>query len=291
MRYEAQWQHVFDINFANQEPLSAQFHSHAMYEIYYFQSGICNYLIGDRLITLQPGDLILMHGMTLHCANPSRSVPYVRSILHFDPVLVTGMLQEGSAKELLLPFDEMRNVHLSLTEEQRQELESMWSGLYRLFDARKGRGTFSGERFVYPFLELLHVIAQWYRQGADDRGPVSYKEEHVQKAITFLEMHFSEQITLDDVAHDLHLTKPYLSNVFKEVTGTTIMKYLYNRRINQAKMMFRLDPQLQVAEVAKSVGLTHPAHFTRLFSAVEGCSPMAYRKRMLENQGILNNTL
>lgn len=71
-----QLQQPIEFTYRNDSPMpGAQFHSHAFYEMYYFQEGECNYLIGDKLMTLHPGDFILMHGMTLHCPNPSPEKP------------------------------------------------------------------------------------------------------------------------------------------------------------------------------------------------------------------------
>lgn len=64
-------------------PIHFVFHSHDQYEIYYFHEGKCNYLIGDRIYVLEPGDLILMDGMTLHCPKIEKGAKYVRSFIHF----------------------------------------------------------------------------------------------------------------------------------------------------------------------------------------------------------------
>lgn len=61
------------------------FHSHPHYEIYYFHDGECTYIIGDRVYNLEPGDLVLMHGLTLHRPHPKPGSAYERSTLHFDP--------------------------------------------------------------------------------------------------------------------------------------------------------------------------------------------------------------
>ena len=113
----------------------------------------------------------------------------------------------------------------------------------------------------------------------------SDKEQHVRDAvIRFLEAHYEQDVTLDDIAGALHLTKPYLSNLFKEVTGTTVFKYLYNRRINQAKMLFRLEPERTVSDVCSVVGFQHLAHFSRLFKATVESSPEVYRKTIKQLQ-------
>ncbi|ANE48617.1 AraC family transcriptional regulator [Paenibacillus swuensis] len=279
-----QWQQPIEIQYRVSEPLvGAQFHSHAFYEIYYFHSGDCNYLIGDQLMKLQTGDLILMHGMTLHSPHPSLHVPYVRSILHFDPAYLFTVLRPEKASELLQPFEELQNIRLSLEPSKQAELEKTWGELSVIHKERIHEGGSEDYgRFTFRFFELLQLIRHWCTQPVRETAYRSQKEEHVQHVITFLEQHYAKEITLDQIAEALHLTKPYLSHMFKEVTGTTVFKYLYNRRINQAKMMFRLHPEQSVTDVYKAVGFEHAAHFSRMFTAVAGCNPAAYRKKMKE---------
>lgn len=286
-----QWNHPIDFAYRSSAPyVNPTFHSHAFYEIYYFHEGQCTYLIGDRIMTLSPGDLILMHGMTLHRPHPQADVPYVRSLAHFDPAYLRRALPSETAESLLLPFDELRNYRISLTGERREETERLLADLHILKQAAVQPETarpFAYERFALRFFELLYVIKECCLQPVEEQAHRSERERHVQNVISYLEKTYHEPVTLASIADELHLTKTYLSNLFKDVTGTTVFQYLYNRRINQAKILFRLDPGHSVAEVGKSVGFPHAAHFSRVFKAAVGCTPDAYRRKMAEQQRTL----
>ncbi|MBP1976610.1 AraC family transcriptional regulator [Cohnella thailandensis] len=292
MPFVYQIEQPIDCSYRSDSPLpGASFHSHAHFEIYLFQEGECNYLIGDKLMVLQPGDLILMHGMTLHSPNPSPDRPYIRSIIHFNPGYVHKLLRPEPAAMLLSPFEELRNAKLSLSPDQRAELEPMWRTLAELSRERKREGV-AGARAASPidrmdvlFLQLLVLIRQWFEKPTEESSLRPQQEEHVQGVISYLEEHYREELTLDRIADALHLTKPYLSNLFKKVTGTTVFKYLYNRRINQAKILFRFEPHRSVSSVSKEVGFSHLAHFSRLFKTTVGMSPQQYRQLMTENAG------
>src|SRR6476660_5006589 len=68
------------------------FHSHQEYEIHFFHSGDCRYLINNRIYDLQPGDIILLDGMTLHKPNPQPGSTYIRSMIHFSPIWLQELL-------------------------------------------------------------------------------------------------------------------------------------------------------------------------------------------------------
>ncbi|ALS26699.1 AraC family transcriptional regulator [Paenibacillus sp. 32O-W] len=278
-----QWDRPIDFVYRHAAPMEGiHFHSHAMYELYYFHQGQCNYLIGDKLFSLSPGDLILMHGMTLHCPNPSPHAPYVRTMFHFDPAYVQRILQPELARALLAPFERLRNYRIRLNPDQRKEAERMFAEMDGLYAAGDGGPDYKYERFVMRFIELLYMVKGWCASPEGAHAPASEREKHVQRVITFLEEHYAEHLTLEAIAESLHLTKPYLSNMFKSVTGTTVFKYLYNRRINQAKIYFRLEPHRSVTDICHAVGFQHLPHFSRMFKAAVGTTPEAYRRRMAQ---------
>lgn len=277
-----QLQHPIHMGYRNDTPIASGFHSHPFYEIYYFQEGECTYLIGDKLMALRPGDLILMHGMTLHSPNPSPHQPYIRSIVHFDPAYVHQLLQPEPAAALLKPFEELRNIRIALPEAEQLELERMLAGLAAAYPSWLDGGSRLARigRFEVRFLELLQRIGDWCADPVGDREHESPQERLVQDVVSYVEEHYREDISLGDIAEAMHVAKPYLANLFKRITGTTIFKYVYQRRINQAKILFRFEPQRSVSSVCREVGFVHLAHFSRLFKETAGMSPEAYRKRI-----------
>lgn len=271
-----QLQAPFDLTYYNEQPLSGgQFHSHAFYEIYYFHEGRCTYLIGDSVFTLKPGDLLLMNGLTLHCPNVEPDSRYVRSILHFDPAWICKGLSETAKSILLDPFETLRNHRMTLTGENREEFEGMLADIHRLSSST---ARFRQERMTLRIQEMMYVIADWCQAAVQDHDAISEKERHVQHVVSFVEENYMLDLTLEGIARDMHITKHYLSSLFKEVTGTTVFKYVYHRRINQAKIMLRLHPHLSITEISQASGFKHLAHFSRMFKAMVGTTPEYYRR-------------
>jgi AraC-like DNA-binding protein len=259
-------------------PIHSVFHSHDQYEIYYFHEGKCNYLIGDRIYVLEPGDLILMDGMTLHCPKIEKGAKYVRSFIHFDGPHWKTLLGRMQLDHVLQPFVRLRNYRLSLRNETKREFEAMLEDLNK----RCACGDdVNRDRTMLAFMDLLVYIYGLCLQPLEDQPVLpSRKESTVQRIITFVEEHYTEDLDLDRLEAGLHLSKYYLSKVFKEVTGVTIFAYLYQRRINQAKVLFLMDEDRNVTEVAFQLGFNHASHFSRLFKKQVGCTPEQYRKTL-----------
>jgi AraC-like DNA-binding protein len=267
------------IGTASDMQFQMKLHAHTLYEIYYFHKGKCTYLIGDQIYVLSPGDLILMHGLTLHCPNVDPELEYSRTILHFDPAYVSNMIQQPLSLNVLKPFQELRNHRFQLQGEEKQQMEAALLNLEQLFAKED---SISYHRFHALFLDLLFMIYGYCQKPLEIKPEFpSSKEHHVQSIITFIEENFQKDVHLDEMEQSLHLSKYYLVKIFKEVTGITIFTYLYQRRINQAKVLFILEKQKSVTDICYEIGFKHPAHFSRIFKQLVGCTPEKYRKALL----------
>ena len=75
---------------------------------------------------------------------------------------------------------------------------------------------------------------------------------------------------------ELHLSANYFGDLVKRLTGKTAQEHIRLRLIDAAKERIA-DPARSIAEVAYELGFKYPAHFTRLFKNVVGCTPNRYR--------------
>jgi AraC-like DNA-binding protein len=264
------------IGTASDTQFQMELHAHPYYEIYYFHQGKCNYLIGEQIYVLSPGDLILMHGLTLHSANVDPEIEYKRTIIHFDPTYVANMIQQPLSLNVLKPFQELRNHRFQLQGDEKQQMEAALITLEQLFIQQDA---ISFHRFHALFLDLIFTIYGYCQKPLEAKPEFpSSKEHHVQSIITFIEENFQEDVHLEEMEQSIHLSKYYLVKIFKEVTGITIFTYLYQRRINQAKILFLMEKQKSVTDICYEVGFKHPAHFSRIFKHLVGFTPEKYRK-------------
>lgn len=253
-----------------------QWHSHPQFEIYYFHSGKCDYLLGDRIIHLTPGDIIIMNGMTKHCPKVDPNMEYVRTMFLFDPAFVQIYGKFLLACNPLRTIVTMQNYHFRLNSEQQVECEDILRRMNRFYEADEEKVY---NRFLMAFYDLLMFIdGVWFGAHGQAEQPGSDKERHVQAALAFIESHFAEEIRLEHLEKELHINKHHLTKIFREITGYTIFDYLYRRRISQAKILFFHKNENSVTEVSRQVGFKYVAHFSRLFKEQVGTSPDHYRK-------------
>jgi AraC-like DNA-binding protein len=97
----------------------------------------------------------------------------------------------------------------------------------------------------------------------------------------YLDNHYQEKISLDELASLFYINKFYLTRVFKEQYGLSIYSYLQQIKITHAKQLLRFtDDTLESISLACNMG--DPTYFSRTFKKIEGISPGEFRKRWQE---------
>ncbi len=97
----------------------------------------------------------------------------------------------------------------------------------------------------------------------------------IRQAKRFVEQHFHEQHTMQDVADRLGMSYSYFSTLFKNHTGETYSHYLTRTRMERARSLMD-EVRLPVTDVASQVGYRYPKHFTRAFKKYWGVTPQHY---------------
>lgn len=97
------------------------------------------------------------------------------------------------------------------------------------------------------------------------------------RVLDYLNRHYAENISLEDVARAVHMSRNYLASMFKRETGKTIVETLTEIRVEQAKILL-IEGDLSVQAVAHAVGYSTAEHFCRVFSRYEKLPPSRYGK-------------
>jgi len=98
------------------------------------------------------------------------------------------------------------------------------------------------------------------------------------EARLYIQRNYRHGLTLADVAHHVGLSTNYLATLFKQKVGRTIIDFLTEVRIEEAKHLLT-ETDAKVAEIAEQVGYHSPYYFSRAFKKAVGCSPRTYRER------------
>ena len=94
----------------------------------------------------------------------------------------------------------------------------------------------------------------------------------------YVNEHFAENISINELASRFDLTPNYLSSMFKKRTGVNFVEHLTKLRLNKAKALLA-SGNLSIKEIGESVGYYSQSYFTKTFLKHEGCTPGEYRAK------------
>lgn len=128
---------------------------------------------------------------------------------------------------------------------------------------------------------LYGLIARWLKDSPTSSVDLPRRKPRLiafERAVLYLQEHFSEQISLKDIANAAELSENYFGEYFKNVTGETPIQYLNKYRIEKSAEALREDEK-SITEIALECGFSDLSYFIKTFRRHYGTSPGNYRKQ------------
>lgn len=121
-----------------------------------------------------------------------------------------------------------------------------------------------------------HMIGAYCRfvqkQRLDQYSPL------VRKAVTYLQVHLAESLTLNNVARGIKVSPSYLSRIFNQEVKESLSNYITRTRIEKAAQLLSFS-QMSIQNIAFYVGFNNLNYFSRCFKKYESMTPTEYRSR------------
>ena len=237
---------VYAHNLSHRSTESFLVHDHSTYELHYFVQGHASWLIDGMETPCEPHTLMVFPPHMFHGIRIYDEEPYERFTLHFQADNIS--LERRAALARMLPRAEKTGAFHCL----QQNMEgTAFHALLLEMDRLAAQDAVLRERLTPVFLEaMLSTLALSVlpEMPAADSSPVSHTQETI---IAYLNRHFTEAITLDDLAERFFISKNHLNRSFRKATGTTVRDYLINKRVTYVQqLLINGIPATQAASLA-----------------------------------------
>lgn len=269
-------------HYKDDEPINIDLHHHDFFEIFFFLSGDVTYIVESKQYTLLPGDVLLINPTELHQPKFGKSSqPYERIVLWMRKSYLEKF---SSGKDNLSEcFESMDQNHSNLlridTQRQRNLLK-----LLNVIIFENDNNQYGSEALVMCCIgQLLVEINRLIRETPHLYKPLDKSSALVNDVVAHINEHYSEKITLESLASTFYLSKYHLSHEFNRLVGTSIYRYIIQKRLSIAKQM--LSENLAPMDVYQKCGFGDYANFYRAFKTEYGISPKEFQ---LEMKKLLN---
>ncbi|MBN6206359.1 helix-turn-helix domain-containing protein [Ralstonia pickettii] len=151
----------------------------------------------------------------------------------------------------------------------------------RVNEKRDGKITYYN---VGPFLDSL--LRDIFQAILDNQSVTSSNE--INMILNYIEMHYKEGVSLEEVAEFIHLSPNYVSRLFKKEVQTTFVNYVTDRKIEHAKYLLKNTSQ-PVVNIAMELSFQEHTYFSKVFKKLVGQSPTEYRNQYGKKESIASN--
>ena len=142
------------------------------------------------------------------------------------------------------------------------------------------------ETVCQDLLEVVLLLLMRHSQFTVTFVPAARKSsKECAIARRYIENHFKESLTLDDLAAAAHVSKYYLVHSFTREYGTSPINYLLSCRI-QESMYLLSETRLSLSQISGMLGFSSPSYFSQSFRRIQGMSPIAYRKKCRDEESL-----
>lgn len=256
----------------NRDPYfrTMEFHAHDFLELYYFLDGSVTYYIEDQVYDLCPGDLLIIPAGKMHrpvIANEHAA--YERMVLWITPQYLQSI--DSPAGDLQKNLQKVGE-HGYCVPFRGDETVFVTALLKKLLYMQKN---YTDPKFCAGAVELyLWTIFRSY--GVID---TTHRNETqvIPQVIRYITEHFSEPLTLEDIAAEFFVSKSYLNRHFKAYTNSTVYAYIMALRLTHARRMLREG--IPAVEAGRECGFSDYSTFYKAFKTQTGLSPQQFKSR------------
>ncbi|MDD3726414.1 MAG: AraC family transcriptional regulator [Candidatus Ratteibacteria bacterium] len=237
---------------------------HQEYEIHFIKRGSGSYFIKNRKYQFSHNNLIVIRSEEIHMFIPSMPPVYVeKGSLYLSPAFI------NKNKKIKDVVDACPRI-IKLGEKEATRIEIIFRSIISEIDKKD-----TGWEEIISYEIMLFILL--LKRCSLKKSSVPEHNPRIESIMEYIEKHFSEDISLSDIAKNFFLSESYLSHLFKNETGMSLKQYILQRRIIEAKKLLIESPDEKVHTIARKVGFTDFALFNRAFKKITGTTPSNYR--------------
>lgn len=254
-------------------------HSHDFSELVVILSGSAVHIIEGREYPVTAGQVFLIHSDVSHGYKNVEDIEYVNVMFQPEELLQQPELRLLPGFQALFYIEPFYRQEMyfkgMLTLDAGQLLEAT-----RLLDLILGEHERreDGYRLMVRtyFTALVGMLSRYYQNSS---GGEENKALRIGEAVTYIEEHFLQPVTLQSMADMAYMSTRQFLRVFTRNYKTTPMDYVIRKRLDYSCTLLQ-NPELPVSRVAMDSGFHDQNYYARQFRKHFNCTPTEFRERI-----------
>ena len=230
-------------------------------ELIQFLGGEGNVLIGNRTYPLVPGNLVFIDASYIHAINAQDDKKYCRSKLIIKKSSFIKALKDIGDLSPLSIFSDNGGSCFVADNVQTEKIDTIFRSL---------NGNLTASAALSGAIQLINFVSAQTEEVKPQMDP------RISEIIKYINEHYAEPLTIDEIAEKMLLSKYYLCHLFRVNTGVTVMQYLNEYRLSVARQLLS-ETSLSIGSIALDCGFAGSSHFCTVFRSKEGISPREFR--------------
>ena len=227
-------------------------------------------VINGEVYRMKKNGLYFIHGLASHFVLPEDINTYNHSLIVLNTAEVERMcFNLNMIKEYNKVFTSKCGTFCELSDEDVIYTDKIFLEISKLCQNPGSDLTYA--KMASLFAYLLEI-------GCKKSTEANYSDSKVSTILTYLNENILSKMTLDEISHNIGLSKFHMCRQFQDNMGISIGEYIKNRRISVAKQLL-IESDMSVGEIARHCCFSNSSFFAKIFSQVIGCTPTVYRTK------------
>lgn len=258
------------------ERFFVQRHWHHSYEILRILRGSFTIEIDLESYELKEGDICIVGSGELHQLE-GKSSDTLHDVIIFNPHILEFSYQDQFQEDIISPIlnQEYALPHIIRPKEPGYEKVAT---IYNTITQESDNWYFEAKMGLLTIINELHRVHRFIKTSRIKNETEKLRIDRYKSLISYMEEHFAQKVTLEELGELVGCNTQYLCHFFKEISGESPIQYLIGYRILQAQNML-IHTTKSVLEISFDCGFENVSYFIRQFRKYTGISPGKYRNQ------------
>ena len=230
-------------------------------ELFYITGGKGQFLIQDQLYPVNVNNLVIINPNVTHTEVSLNAQPLEYIVLGIEGIELSTSSHSNGQFNILDHFESV-------------EISGCLRNILREMEL-KNEGY---EDVCQAYMEILIIrLMRSTALSVPSESQAVSTNRQCAAVRRYIDLHFKETLTLEQLANEGHMNKFYLSHAFKREYGVSPINYMISKRIEESKYLLS-ETDLSMSQIAQLLGFSSLSYFSQVFHRTQAISPKEYRQ-------------